>query len=103
MIINKLVQLAVVVINIFGVLCLIYFAIPYVTHNTVVQNPDAMLPAEAWDAAGMTLTIGLIPLVIANVLGFVFVKNKKKLARLLWFIPSIACLVMVVSYWIGSI
>ena len=67
------------------------FSVPYITHSTVVKNPDAMLPVEAWDAAGMTLTIGLIPLIIANVLGFIFVKFRSKSVRLLWFAPGVIC------------
>ena len=59
-----------------GIMCLIYFAIPYLTHNVTITNPDAMLPAEAWDNAGMALTVGFIPLLIANMLCFVFVKAK---------------------------
>ena len=41
-------------LNIIGVVCLVYFAIPYLTHNTQIPHPDAMLPAERWDSAGMT-------------------------------------------------
>ncbi|MBD5526982.1 MAG: hypothetical protein HDR02_01025 [Lachnospiraceae bacterium] len=63
-------------INIIGVICLIYFGIPYITHDTTIAHPDAMLPAETWDGAGMTLTFGSIPLLVANVLIFLFVKTK---------------------------
>lgn len=58
----------IIALNIVGVICLIYFAIPYFTHNVTVTNPDAMLPMEAWDIAGMALTIGFVPLLIANLL-----------------------------------
>ena len=58
----------IIALNIVGVVCLIYFAIPYFTHDVTIKNPDAMLPAEAWDNAGMELTFGLIPLLIANIL-----------------------------------
>ena len=60
----------IIALNIVGVICLIYFAIPYFTHNVTVTNPDAMLPMEAWDIAGMALTIGFVPLLIANLLCF---------------------------------
>lgn len=65
---NKTLSIIILIINIIGILCLIYFAIPYLTHNTTVYHPDAMLPAEAWDSAGMTLTVGFIPLLVANIL-----------------------------------
>lgn len=58
-----------------------------------------MLPAEAWDAAGMALTIGLLPLVVVNVLGFFATGAQKRFVRLLWFIPGVLCLMMVISYW----
>lgn len=84
-----------------GILCLIYFAIPYLTHNTTVYHPDAMLPAEAWDSAGMALTIGFTPLLIANAFAFVHAAKERIEVplRLLYFIPSIICLCLVVSYW----
>ena len=99
---KKIVTVLISVINILGIICLVYFAIPYITHNTTVSNPDAMLPAEAWDAAGMTLTLGLVPLFTANLYGFIFVKLQKKVVRILWFVPSIICAGMVMSYWIRN-
>lgn len=88
-----------------GVVCLIYFAIPYLTHNTTVYHPDAMLPAEAWDSAGMTLTVGYIPLLIANIFAFIYVARERvKLPlRILFFIPSIICICLVISYFITAL
>lgn len=88
-------------INTIGVICLIYFAIPYLTHDTTIPYPDAMLPAESWDSAGMTLTFGFIPLFIVNFLGFLLVKAKQTFVRFLFFVPSLICLLIVISYWIG--
>ena len=93
----------VIALNIVGVVCLIYFAIPYFTHNVTITNPDAMLPMEAWDRAGMVLTFGFIPLLIANILCFVVVKTKQKFASFLYFIPSVVCLITVLSYWIPAL
>ena len=102
---NKPFSIIILIINIIGILCLIYFAIPYLTHNTTVYHPDAMLPAEAWDSAGMTLTVGFIPLLIANILAFIYVaKESIKLPlRLLYFIPSIVCVCLVISYFITAL
>ena len=98
---NKPLSIIILIINIIGVVCLLYFAIPYLTHNTTVSHPDAMLPAEAWDNAGMTLTVGFIPLLIANILAFIFVakENIKMPLRILYFIPSVICICLVISYW----
>lgn len=90
-------------LNIIGVLCLVYFAIPYLTHNTQIPHPDAMLPAERWDLAGMALTVGIIPLVITNLLGFLFVKEIRNRFRLLFFLPGIICIAIVAHYWITSL
>ena len=68
----------IIALNIVGIVCLIYFAIPYFTHNVTITNPDAMLPVEAWDGAGMALTCGFIPLLIANILCFVIVNIIKR-------------------------
>jgi len=48
---RKTLSLLIIVMNVSGVICLIYFAIPYLTHDTTIINPNAMLPAEAWDKA----------------------------------------------------
>jgi len=100
---NKAISILIAIVNIIGIICLIVFAMPYITHDTTVKNPDAMLPAQTWDAAGMTLTIGLFPLLVANVLGFIFIKSRNKYARLLWFTPSLVCFVLVASYWVISL
>ena len=93
----------IIALNIVGVVCLIYFAIPYFTHNVTITNPDAMLPAEAWDSAGMALALGFIPLLIANILCFVVVKTKQKFMSFLYFIPSVVCFIAVLSYWIAAL
>ena len=102
---KKALSIIILIINIIGILCLIHFAIPYLTHNTTVYHPDAMLPAEAWDSAGMSLTIGFIPLLVANILAFMYVaKDRIKLPlRLLYFIPSLICICLVLSYWITAL
>ncbi len=89
-------------LNLVGLVCLIYFVIPYLTHNTQIPNADAMLPAERWDSAGMTLTVGIIPLFIANLLGFLFVKVKRNWIKFLFFLPSAICIAIVAHYWITS-
>ena len=103
--INKPLSMIILIINIIGVVCLIYFAIPYLTHNTTVYHPDAMLPMEAWDSAGVTLTVGFIPLLIANLLAFMYVaKGSIKLPlRILYFTPSLICICLVISYFITSL
>lgn len=100
---RKILSLLIIVINVIGVICLICFAIPYLTHNTTIAYPDAMLPAEAWDSAGMTLTFGLIPLLIANALSFVFIKVQQKFVKFLFWVPSVICFIIVVSYWTTSL
>ena len=93
----------IIALNIVGVVCLIYFAIPYFTYNVTITNPDAMLPAEAWDSAGMVLTFGFIPLLVANIFCSVVVKTKQKFVSFLYFIPSVICLIIVLSYWIPAL
>ena len=99
---NRALSILIIIINVLGVICLIYFAIPYLTHDTMIAKPDAMLPAEAWDSAGMTLTFGFIPLLVANAFSFLFVRTKQKSVRFLFFIPSVICILIVGSYWIAS-
>lgn len=100
---RKTLSLLIIVINIIGVILLIYFAIPYLTHNTAIPYTDAMLPAELWDRAGMALTFGIIPLLAVNILSFIFIKAKPKFVRFLFFVPSMICLIIVISYRITSL
>ena len=96
---SKTMSLLIIIINVIGVICLIYYAVPCLIHDTTIVFPNAMLPAEAWDRAGMILTFGFIPLLVANVLNFLFVRINQRLIRFLLFIPSAVCFVLVVNYW----
>ena len=92
-------SLLIIILNIFALICLVYFAVPFLLHNTSVNNPDAMLPVEAWDGAGFCLTIGFLPLLIANALAYKFLGVKKP-HRLLFFLPCLVCAVLVIIYLI---
>ena len=95
---SKLITIIVIIINIIALICLIYLAIPYIKHDTTINNPTAMITAESWDMSGFLLTIGLIPLIVANFCAFKFIDLKSKIIKLLFFIPSIICLLIVVQY-----
>lgn len=85
-----------------GFVCLVFLAALYLSHDVSVRHPDAMLPVESWDGAGMALTLGFVPLLTANVLALVFLpKGRGKGAvRLLFLAPGLICLCLAVSYWI---
>lgn len=101
---RKVANGVIIALNIIGVICLAYFAIPYLTYDTSVPNPDAMLPLARWEGGGMALTLGLIPLIAANVLAMIFVgKGKKKLLRALFLIPCLVCMVIVAHFWVTSL
>lgn len=100
---KKIYRILIIVVNIIGVLCLLYFGYLYLSHDTFVPNPEAMLPMERWDGAGWALSLGLLPLFIANALGFIAFRDRRTAARFLWFVPGIVCLVLVISYWIYSL
>ncbi len=100
---NKTLPLLAVLINLIGAGCLIYFAAAYLAHDTSVPYPEAMLPAQEWDRAGMALTFGFIPLLAANIFIYSAVRPKKKSKGLLFFIPSALCLILVISYFITSL
>ncbi len=99
---NKFLKVISIILNILGVICLVFFGALFISHNTTVPNPDAMLPTQRWDEAGMALTVGLLPLIIANVMGCLFVKLKSDKLRFLFFIPSVVCIVLVAVYWVIS-
>ena len=67
----------VIFFNIVGIMCLIYYAVPFILHDTSIPNPDAMLPMQRWEGAGITLTLGTIPLFVANLIAFLTVWKEK--------------------------
>lgn len=90
-------------LNILGLVCLIYYAAPYLTHDLTVPNPEAMLPLQRWDACGMVLTLGLLPLTAVNILAFVCVKTIKKPLRFLFLVPCVLCLLITAHYWASDL
>lgn len=100
---RRMLSLLIIVVNVIGVICLICFALSYLTHSVAIANPNAMLPMQAWDRAGMTLTVGFVPLLIVNALCFVFLKVKRKFVRFLFFLPSVICFIIALSYWTTSL
>ena len=97
---GKLGNKIIISLNIIGLICLIYFAVPYILHDTSIPNPDAMLPMYRWEGAAIALLVGTIPLIVVNILAFIYVwKEKIKLpARLLFFLPGIICISLAASY-----
>lgn len=95
----------IVILNIIGVLCLIYYAIPYFLHDVNVVRPDAMIPFKKWEASGWILTLGLLPLMTVNILAMLFVGNKKLklIVRTLFLIPCIVCFGIVGHYWFSEL
>ena len=100
---NKMMAGLIAGLNIAGLVCLICLLVPYLTHNTQVTYPDAMLPAEWCDLAGMALTVGTIPLFMVNLLGFLFIRARRTGFKFLFFLPSVVCIAAVVHYWITSL
>ena len=98
----KFIKVFVVILNIIGLSCLIYFAIPFLQHDMTIKNPNAMLAGYTWDSCGFILCLGLIPLIVANIMAYIFLDVKIKLLKLLYFIPSLICLILVSGYWFIS-
>lgn len=94
----KLFKIFIIILNIIGILCLLYFSIPYLMHDNSINNINAMLATYTWDSCGFILTLGLIPLLVANIMAYIFIELKIKTLKLLYFIPSIFCLIIVGHY-----
>lgn len=102
---NKIRAVLLILLNLAAVCCLVYFALPYLQHDTTVANPDAMIPFTGWEAAGWALTLGLCPMTFANLFGFLFILKKETplAVRLMFFLPLAAELVIVIHYWVFSL
>ena len=79
---NKYIKIFVAILNVIGILCLIYFAIPFIKHDMTISNPNAMLASYSWDSCGFILTIGLIPLIIANIMAYTLIRETHRLLSL---------------------
>jgi len=101
---KKIGSIIIIILNILGILCLVYYVAVYFMHDTAVVNPNAMIPFQKWESGGVILTIGLVPLAIVNVLAMIFLgKDRiKKPLRVLFLIPCIVCLAIVLHYWLTS-
>lgn len=101
---KKAIVLFVVLLNLAGIASLVYFAVPFLTHDTTVRNPDAMIPFQTWEASGWVLTLGILPMLVANALGYWLLKSEKGKQKrfLLCFLPAVLCAALAAVYWIGS-
>ena len=88
-----------ILLNAVGCLYLVYCGYLFLSGSTVVDASDAMLPMERWERGGWLLTIGTIPLIIANVLGYEFIQYGSKKYRRFIFIPSVICIILVACFW----
>ena len=85
-------------LNILGIVCLISLAIPYITHDTFIPNPNAMLAGPRWDLAGFGLLLGIIPLAVVNTAAYMVSNFKNNKLKLLFFIPTLICFILGIHY-----
>ena len=88
-----------IILNLCACACLLYFGYLFVSGSDVLAYPYAMIPMQDWERGGMALTMGLFPLFIANLLGYLYIQLGSKKMRRILFIPSLVCLGLVVCYW----
>ncbi len=96
---KKITNLMLIILNLCACACLLYFGYLFVSGSDVVAYPDAMIPMKDWERGGMALTMGLFPLFIANLLGYLYIQLGSKKMRRILFIPSLVCLGLVACYW----
>ena len=99
---KKIFSIIFLALNILALIFLFVIALPYLSHDTTITNPDAMLPMESWDRAGVLMTFSFFPILFADTLGFMLSSEmtEKIYLRLLHFIPALACLIMALTYWL---
>ncbi len=90
----------IIALYIFGILCLLYFAIPYIFHNINIFDITGAFSSNDWLGFGYALIILIIPLIIINILAYIFVDLKNKKMKLLFFIPTVICLLCIVHYFL---
>ena len=91
-------KIVILLINIMAIICLIYFGFIYIIHDETIPNPNAMLAGPRWDTAGFALVLGIIPMLIVNKLAYDYSELKNKKIKLLFFIPSVICIILASHY-----
>lgn len=91
----KFVNLFISILNIVGIILLLLFAIPYIFHIRSLFD-------YSWKTCGFILILGFIPLLIINIMAYIFIDVKKKFVKFLFFIPSIICLILIGHYLFTS-
>ena len=94
---------AVLLLNTAALACLVYFSVLFLSGDTAVPNPDAMLPMQRRDGAGWCLTLGILPMLGANLLlYFAAAKGKSIWLRLACFLPLTAEAALATAYLVMS-
>lgn len=78
-----------------GVICVIYLLFRGFVGSDNVSNPQAMLPVTEFEASGILLGIGFIPMFISSLFVIRLFDVKKHLKRLFIFIP---CIITVITF-----
>ena len=101
---RKSAEVPVLILNIIGIVLLMILGWKYVSFSPEVNNPGAMLPMKEWEAAGILLSAGTIPLLCANYGAYLFVwkERVKGWKRLLFFLPGMICFLIAAHYWLFS-
>ncbi|MBR2794360.1 MAG: hypothetical protein IKE16_06895 [Solobacterium sp.] len=101
---RKSAEVPVLILNIIGIVLLVILGWKYVSFSPEVNNPGAMLPMKEWEAAGILLSAGTIPLLCANYGAYLFVwkERVKGWKRLLFFLPGMICFLIAAHYWLFS-
>lgn len=92
----KFINILILMLNISGFAVLLYFAIPFIFNVSSLNN-------YSYNTCGFIVLLGFIPLLIVNTLGYLFVECNKKIVRLLFYIPSLICLIISCLYLTTSI
>lgn len=87
----KFINTFIYLLNIIGFILLLLFAIPYIFHIRNLFNYSK-------ETCGFILILGFIPLLIINIMAYIFLETKKKIFKIIFFIPSLICLILSVHY-----
>lgn len=95
----------ILIINGIGFLCFVWYGCLYLSHNFEILHPNAMLMMKNREIGGLALTVGVIPMLIANLLAFLCIgsKSTRYYLRILFFIPTLLCFILAGHFWLSPI
>lgn len=81
----------VIILNMIGIVVMIIFMLMFFSFNTEFVNPNGPVFVSIYEIGGFALVAGIIPMAVANLMMFLWLRKKHKVLSVLAFLPLLIC------------